>query len=50
MVDSKQIIADAATQDTQQGYKFNEAGRRFHGDSEVAYILPNDDDGKAYNP
>lgn len=26
-------------------------GRRYHGDSEVAYVLPNDDDGNtAYNP
>jgi hypothetical protein len=30
----------------EQGFKYNEEGRRYHGDDEVAYMLPNDDDGK----
>jgi hypothetical protein len=28
-----------------QGYKYNEDGRRYHGKDDIAYILPNDDDG-----
>lgn len=28
-------------------FKYNEEGRRYHGNDEVAYILPNDDDGTA---
>jgi hypothetical protein len=28
-------------------FKYNEEGRRYHGNDEVAYILPNDDDGKS---
>lgn len=27
-------------------FKYNEAGRRYHGNDEVAYSMPNDDDGK----
>jgi hypothetical protein len=27
-------------------YKYNEDGRRYHGDEMVAYLLPNDDDGR----
>jgi hypothetical protein len=26
-------------------FKYNEDGRRYHGNNEVAYVLPNDDDG-----
>lgn len=26
-------------------FKYNEDGRRYHGNDEVAYVLPNDDDG-----
>lgn len=28
-----------------KSFKFNEDGRRYHGNDEVAYPLPNDDDG-----
>lgn len=28
-----------------KGSEYNEVGRAYHGDNEVAYLLPNDDDG-----
>jgi hypothetical protein len=28
-----------------KSFKYNEVGRRYHGNEEVAYLLPNDDDG-----
>lgn len=30
-----------------KSFKYNEDGRRYHGIDEIAYILPNDDDGTA---
>lgn len=28
-----------------KSFKYNEDGRRYHGNDEVAYVMPNDDDG-----
>lgn len=40
--DSKQLSSSG------KNYKYRD-GRRYHGNEEVAYLLPNDDDGKAFN-
>lgn len=32
-----------------RSFKYNAVGRRYHGDDEVAYFLPNDDDGKSFS-
>jgi hypothetical protein len=30
-----------------KGFKYNEDGRRYHGNEEVVYIMPNDEDGNS---
>lgn len=32
-----------------KGFKYNEDGRRYHGNEEIAYMLPNDDDGNTFD-
>jgi hypothetical protein len=33
------------TSSSKSNFKYNEDGRRYHGNEHVAYVLPNDDDG-----
>lgn len=38
--------ANSVTNNSSNGYNFQfKDGRRYHADSDVAYVLPNDDDG-----
>jgi hypothetical protein len=32
-----------------KSFKYNEAGRRYHGNDDVAYVMPNDDDGMCFD-
>jgi hypothetical protein len=47
---NNQISVITSQQSSKEGHSFryNEDGRRYHGNEEVAYVLPNDDDGLYY--
>lgn len=46
---SNSVLVTSSVPSSKEGksFKFNEAGRQYHGMDDVAYVFPNDDDGKS---
>lgn len=46
LVSSPLVTTSVTSSKEGKSFKYNEAGRRYHGHDDIAYVLPNDDDGK----
>lgn len=42
---SNDILSPHQPSEESHRYKYDNNGRRYHGDEKVTYLLPNDDDG-----
>lgn len=46
LVSSPLVTTSVTSSKEGKSFKYNGAGRRYHGHDDIAYVLPSDNDGK----